>query len=255
MTLLEQFIQLQVLAFILTFVRIGTAAMIMPGIGDSFVPANVRLYFALAFSLVLMPFVAAKLPQPMPVGAMFFVLIFVEFLVGALIGTVARTFMSITDTAGMIVSFQSGLSNAQLFNPQMAGQGSLIGAFFSITGATLLFTLDLHHLLIAGMIESYNRFPLGDVPDVGSVANLITRSVAAAFMIACQMAAPFLVVILLLYAAMGVLTRLMPQMQIFILMLPVQILLGLLVLMMVFSASMMLFVEKYRDYLGTFLGG
>jgi flagellar biosynthesis protein FliR len=254
-SLLEQFLQLQVLAFILTFVRIGTAAMIMPGVGDSFVPANIRLYFALAFSLVLMPLVASHLPNPIPTGAMFFILIFIEFLIGVLIGTVARILMSATDTAGMIVSFQASLSNAQLFNPQLAAQGSLMGAFFSITAATLLFTLNLHHLLILGLIESYERFPIGDVPDTGSMADIITQSVGAAFMIACQMTAPFLILILVLYLAMGILTKLMPQLQIFLIAMPVQILLALVVLILVFSAMMTFFLTQYRDHLGTFLGG
>lgn len=255
MSLLESFITLNVLAFILTFVRIGTAVMLMPGIGDSFVPANIRLYFALALALVLMPMVATKLPNPMPMGGMLFILIFVEFLVGALIGTVARIFMSATDTAGMIVSFQAGLSNAQLFNPQMAGQGSLVGAFFSVTAATLLFTLNLHHLMIMGLLESYNRFPIGDIPDVGSMASVVVSSIAAAFLIAAQMSAPFLILILILYTAMGVLSKLMPSLQIFILAMPVQILLSLLILSLSVGAILLYFAEKYRDHLGAFLGG
>ncbi len=255
MSPIESFLTLHVFALILTFVRIGTAVMIMPGVGDSFVPANIRLYFALAFSFVLMPFVATKLPMPIPTGGMFFILIFVEFLVGALIGTVARIFMSATDTAGMIVSFQSGLSNAQLFNPQMAGQGSLIGAFFSITAATLLFSLNLHHLLIMGLIESYNRFPVADLPDVASMAQVITNSIAAAFLIATQMSAPFLIVILILYAAMGVLSKLMPSLQIFMLAMPVQIVLSLLILVLAISSALLFFTDQYRAALGNFLGG
>lgn len=255
MSLLEQFLTLQIFALMLTFVRIGTAVMIMPGVGDSFVPANIRLYFALALSLVLMPIVASKLPMPLPTGGMFIILIFIEFLVGAMIGTVARIFMSITDTAGMIVSFQSGLSNAQLFNPQTAGQGSLMGAFFSVTAATLLFSLNLHHLLIMGLVESYSRFPVGDVPDVGSMASVMTDSVGAAFAIAAQMAAPFLVLILILYAAMGVLSKLMPSLQIFMLAMPVQIFLSLVILTLAIGAMFMYFVDRYQFYLGNFLGG
>lgn len=255
MSLLEQFIALNVFAFILTFVRIGTAIMIAPGVGDSFVPQNIRLYFALAFSVILTPLVASKIPGPVPAGSMFFILIFVEFLVGALIGTVARILMSATDTAGMIVSFQAGLSNAQLFNPQIAAQGSLFGAFLSVTAATLLFSLDLHHMLIMGLMESYNRFPIGDIPDIGSMADIITRTVSAAFLIACQMSAPYVILILILYVAMGILAKLMPQLQVFMLAMPVQILLSLVITVLVISTMLMFFVDRYESYLGTFLGG
>lgn len=247
--------QLHVLALILTFVRIGTAVMIMPGVGDSFVPPNIRLYFALALSVVLMPIVAAKLPAPLPAGGVLVALIVSEFIVGAMIGTVARIFMSITDTAGMIVSFQAGLANAMLFNPQMAGQGSLMGAFMSITGATLLFMTDMHHLMIMGLTESYTRFPMGELPDTGGMAQVIIQSISSAFRIAAQMAAPFLILILVLYTAMGVLSKLMPTLQIFILAMPVQILLSLVIFTFAVSGMFLYFLDQYRDQIGTFLGG
>lgn len=255
MPTLESFLETHVFAFILCFTRIGTATMMMPGIGDSFVPANIRLYFTLALSVVLTPFVMTHLPNPLPTGGLLFTILCLEFLTGALIGSIARIFMSITDTAGMIISFQAGLSNAQLFNPMMAGQGSLIGAFMSVAAAALLFSLNLHHLLIMGLIESYNRFPIGDLPDVGSMTQIVTQSLSAAFLIATQMSAPFIVLILILYAAMGVLSKLMPTLQIFMLAMPVQILLALILLTISISGMLMYFAEQYRDYLGTFLGG
>jgi flagellar biosynthetic protein FliR len=255
MTILESLLQLYVMAAALTFVRVGTAVMMMPGVGDSFVPANIRLMFALALSAVLAPVIAPLLPNPLPGGFFLFILIFMEFVIGALIGTVARIFMTATDTAGMIISFQSGLANAMLFNPQLAGQGSLMGAFLSITAATLLFTLDLHHMMILGLIESYQKFPIGNMPDVGSMAELITKAVGSAFLIAAQMAAPFLIVILILYAGMGVLSKLMPTLQIFILAMPVQILLSLLVFTMAASGMFLFFADQYRVHVGAFLGG
>lgn len=255
MSLLETFVTLHILAFILTFVRVGTIIMMMPGIGDSFVSGSIRLYFALGFALVTMPLVASHLPAPLPTGMGFFALIFTEFLVGALIGSVARILMSATDTAGMIASFQMGLSNAQLFNPQLATQGSLMGAFFSVTAATLLFTLDLHHLMLRGIIESYALFPFGEMPDTGSMADMIARTVSYAFMVAAQMSAPLLILILILYAAMGVMTKLMPSLQIFILAMPVQIWLAMLITMLAISSMLLLFTTKYADYLGLFFSG
>jgi flagellar biosynthetic protein FliR len=255
MPTLESFLETHVYAFILCFTRVGTAAMIMPGVGDSFVPANVRLYFCLALSVVLTPMIVTYLPNPIPAGALFFAILFLEFLTGAFIGTIARIFMSITDTAGMIISFQAGLSNAQLFNPMMAGQGSLIGAFLSITAATLLFSLNLHHLLIVGLINSYDRFPIGDIPDVASMTQVVSQSLSAAFMIAIQISAPFIVLILIIYAAMGVLSKLMPTLQIFMLAMPVQILLALVLLVLSLSSMLLFFAEQYRSHLGSLLGG
>lgn len=251
---LQTFLTQGVFAFILTFVRIGAAATIMPGLGDSFVPQNIRLYIALALSLVLMPLVMPYLPNPVPTTMMLFVLITSEFIIGIFIGTVARIMMTALDTAGMIISMQSGLGNAQVFNPTMAAQGSLVGALLSITGVVLIFVTNLHHLLIYGLLGSYEVFPVGQLPDTGSMAELISKAIAGSFLIGLQISAPFIVLSMMLYIGMGVLSRLMPQVQVFMLSLPLQITLSLLTLMLMFSAGMLFWLTKFEEAMMFFFG-
>ncbi|MEM6781603.1 MAG: flagellar biosynthetic protein FliR [Pseudomonadota bacterium] len=253
MSLLEQFLVGNVLAFILVFVRIGTAMMILPGIGDSFTPRNIRLYIALAISVVLTPFLSRYIPTEIPSSAMLFTLIFMEFLIGLFFGTIARIFMTALDTAGMVISLSTGLANAQLFNPIAAGQGSLMGAFLSVTGVCLVFAANLHHLLIYGLVDSYEGFPVGGIPDVGSMAEMVTRAVSSSFLIGVQIATPFLAVALLIYIGMGVLTRLMPQIQVFILALPVQIMLGLITMALAVSTAMLFWLGEYEETMTFFL--
>ncbi|MCB9988758.1 MAG: flagellar biosynthetic protein FliR [Rhodospirillales bacterium] len=253
METLQTFITTGVFAFILTFVRIGTAATIMPGIGDSFTPANIRLYIALGLSLVLAPLVAPMLPDPIPQGPLLFILITMEFIIGLFIGTVARVFMAALDVAGMVISMASGLGNAQLFNPGFSAQGSLIGAFLSVTGVILLFATNLHQVLFFGLIGSYEMFPVGAIPDTGSMAEMMSKAVSAAFMIGVQIAAPFLIVALLVYIGMGILSRLMPQVQVFLLALPLQILLSFITLSLTISAGMLFFLSKFEEGMIFFL--
>lgn len=234
---LETFLSTGVLAFMLIFARVGTALMIMPGLGDSFISERIRLHMALAISFVLFPLVMKYVPVPLPPIFALVSMMVVEVIVGLLIGTVARIFMTALDTAGMVVSTQSGLANAQVFNPSLATQGSLMGAFLSVTGVLLLLASNLHHLLLMSIVESYKQFPMGDLPDTGSMADLIARVISASFSIGVQMAAPFIVLTMLIYVGMGVLSRLMPQVQVFLLALPIQILLS--VLMLFFSLSAM----------------
>lgn len=249
----EEFITTGVFAFILTFVRIGTAVMIMPGLGDSFVPARIRLHIALGLTLALFPLLIPLMPSPIPGTMMLFFMIVVEFLIGIFFGTIARIFMTALDTAGMVISLQSGLANAQLFNPSLAAQGSLMGAFLSVTGVVLLFATNLHHLLIMGVLESYQLFPLGVIPDTGSMAELMARAVSSAFTIGFKIAAPFVIITLLIYVGMGVLTRLMPQVQVFLLALPLQILLSMVTLTLVLSAGLLYWLTQFRDSMGFFL--
>lgn len=250
---LQTFLTTGIFAFLLAFVRIGTAVMIMPGIGNTFVPPNIRLYFALGMAGVMFPLIQAKLPGEMPQGAMLFTLLGFEFVVGLFVGMVSRMLMAALDVAGMIVSMQSSLANAQLFNPSFASQGSIIGIFFTLSGVMLLFTTDLHHLMIMGMIESYELFPIGSDIPIGSMTKLLTDALAGSFAVGIQITAPFLVLILLLYIVMGIMTKLMPQVQIFMIAVPVQILIALITLALVVSAMMLVWLDQFDKGMKFFL--
>lgn len=250
---IETFLVSSVLAFILTFVRMGTAVMIMPGLGDSFVPERLRLLIALALSFVLFPLTVKYMPAQVPGTFTLMLLIVMEFVVGLFFGTIARIFMTALDTAGMVISTSSGLGNAQVFNPSMAMQGSLIGAFLSVTGVLILFATDLHHLLIMGLVESYTLFPVGAIPDTGSMAELLARTVSASFSIGVKIGAPFIVLTMLIYVGMGVLSRLMPQIQVFLLAIPLQILLSVITLMLTMSAIFIYWAGQFEEGMIFFL--
>lgn len=252
-SIIGDFLAANVLAFILTFVRLGTAVMIMPGLGDSFVPERVRLLIALALSFALFPLTVKYMPGPIPGTFTLFALVVSEFLIGLFFGTIARIFMTALDTAGMVISTQSGLGNAQVFNPSMATQGSLVGAFLSVTGVLILFATDLHHLLIGGLIESYDLFPVGVLPDTGSMAQLIAHTVSASFAIGVKIGAPFIILTLLIYVGMGVLSRLMPQIQVFMLALPLQILLSLITAMLVLASMFLYWALQFEQGMVFFL--
>jgi flagellar biosynthesis protein FliR len=114
---------------------------------------------------------------------------------------------------------------------------------------TLIFAADLHHLVIAALNDSYTLFQPGEIPLLGDVAALTTRTVAAAFRIGIQLSAPFLVFGLLFNLGLGVLARLMPQMQVFFVGLPLSILLGFLILFLVVATMMTTFLGSVEDVL------
>ena len=253
MSALEEFLVTGVFAFMLTFVRLGTAVMIMPGLGDSFVPERIRLHIALALSFALFPLVMPHMPSPLPGTFVLMSLIVMEFIIGLFFGTIARIFMTALDTAGMMISMSSSLSNAQMFNPSLSMQGSLVGAFLSVTGVVVLFSVNLHHLLIAGVMESYEMFPVGIVPDTGSMAELMARVVSTSFAVGIKISAPFVVLTMVIYVGMGVLSRVMPQVQVFLLAVPLQILLSLLLMTIVLSSCYLYWLREFEQGMVFFL--
>ena len=244
-SLLQQIVVGNLFAFLLIFMRFGMALMIMSGIGDSFVTPQVRLLFAVSFCFVLTPVLATALPAIPASTPALILLLLSEAFIG----------LFVLDTAGATISLQSGFSNAMVFNPATATQGSLIGALYSMLGLTLLFVSNLHHFLLGVLADSYILFPAkGLFPDTASVSDIVARSVSVAFATGIQLSMPFIVVGLLINVVFGLLGRLMPQIQIFFLALPIQILIGLIILTMVLSASMLLWLNSYAGTISSLLG-
>lgn len=252
--MLETFIETQLFAFLLIFTRVGTAMMIMPGIGESFTPTNIRLFIALGLSVVMTPVLSSFLPALPTQPGLLFMMLGAEALIGLFIGTVMRVLMSALDTAGMVIGLNTGLANAQVFNPASGGQGSIIGALLSVFGVTMILVTNMHHLLLITIFESYQMFPAdGIVHSTGQMADVIARVVNTAFNAGVKMAMPFIVVTLVVYTGFGILGRLMPQIQIFFLALPIQIMLAIITLSLVFSTIILYWLNLYEESVTRYL--
>jgi len=251
--MLERLMTAEVFALVLIFARIGSAFILMPGIGENYVSPRVRLLLAGAVAILVAPVVAPRLPAlPASVSSMF-LLLGGEIGIGLFVGTVARVALSALETAGTLISFQTGLASAQVFNPLLSDQGSLVSVLISVVGLVLIFETDMLHLLLRATVDSYTLFVPGALPPIGDFSEMISRLVARSFAIAMQLSAPFLVLSLVTYIALALITRLMPQLQVFFVALPLQIGLGFLLLGLTFSTLMMWFLENFADVIRGFV--
>lgn len=239
----------------LVFARLGSAIMVLPGFGELTIPARVRLGFALVVTFVMMPLIAPTLPPPPAALYAFVVLLIGEILIGIVIGMIARLLMSSLQVAGTIIGFNTGLASAQLFDPNAGQQGAITGAFLSTLGITLLFTTNMHHLMIQAMADSYVMFAPGAGIPVGDFSELASQLVSRSFRIGFQIALPIVIVGTIIYVAMGLMARLMPQIQIFFIALPVQIVVGFAILAITLGAGMMMFLDAYESAMGGFVVG
>ena len=225
-------------AFLLAFARVGTMVMLLPGVGEMSVPSRVRLTMALVLTAILLPAHQKAYAIDLKALGPVIVVLFQELVIGAVLGLTARLAISALQIAGAVVAQQLGLGFVTAVDPSQNQQGLLVGNFLTVLGITLIFATDLHHLVIAGLNDSYTIFAPGEMPIVGDVAKHITQIIATSFRIGIQLAAPFLVFGLLFNLGLGVLSRLMPQMQVFFIGLPLSILLGFLLLVLVIGAMM-----------------
>lgn len=250
---LEQYLPTQVFIFLLVFVRTGAIVMLMPGIGETYVTTRVRLFFGLALTLVIAPVVENLLPAEPPSAGALLLLIISELVIGLYLGLIARILLLTLDTAGRIISFSIGLASAQVFNPSSASQATLPGLILTMLGILMIFVTNLHHLMITAMVDSYQSFQPGQPLPLNDMGEAITLLVAKSFKIAVQLSAPFLIFSLLFFVALGIVARLMPQMQIFFVGLPVQIAVGVFMLSAILMAMMEVFLNYFAENAAFFM--
>ena len=125
--------------------------------------------------------------------------------------------------AGTVIAFKSGLAYALTMDPSQGVQGALIASFLSILGVVVIFSLNLHFLMLRGVADSYVLFVPGQLPPIGDFADLALRVAAGSFALGIQLAAPFIVYAMILNISLGVMARLMPSLPIFFVVMPLQI--------------------------------
>ncbi|GJD48847.1 Flagellar biosynthetic protein FliR [Methylobacterium crusticola] len=234
-------------AYLLTFARVGTLVMLMPGIGEQMVSPRLRLGFALLLALVLFPVARPLLPTTAGPGLIG--VLIGEIAVGLVLGLSVRAIIAALQTAGTIVAQQLGLAYAMTVDPTLGNQQATLGSFLSLLGLTLVLAADLHHLAIAGIRDSYALMPPVGVPSTGDAAAFAVRAVARGFSLAVQISAPFIAFGILFNLGLGVLSRLMPQMQVFFVATPAAILIGMAVFLATLGAMMGVFVDDLGRWL------
>jgi flagellar biosynthetic protein FliR len=236
--------------YLLLFARIGAFLMLVPALGEDTIPQRLRLSFALALTFMLYPLLIEYLP-PLPgdLGGIV-VQLSRELAVGLILGAITRIMVMATAVAGAIVAFQAGLSVAMTADPTQGGvQGAIFGSFLSFLGMALIFATDLHHLTLAAVYDSYMTFdPQADIM-FDDAAQLAIRTVSSAFTIGVQMSAPFIVFGLVFNLGAGILARLMPQLQVFFILMPANILAGLVLFALLLVAMMGWYLTAFENHL------
>jgi flagellar biosynthetic protein FliR len=232
--------------FMLVFARVGSMVMLLPGLGESNIPVRIKLGIALLLALIILPLHRGAYHVDMQSINPLLIMMIHEIVVGIVLGATARVTLSALQVGGSVIAQQMGLGFVTSVDPTQGQQGVLIGNFLTMLGITLLFATDSHYLVIAAINDSYNIFSPGDLTPSGDIAALATRAFAAAFKIGMQLSAPFLVFGLVFNVGLGVLARLMPQMQVYFVGVPLSILAGFLIFSLVLVAMMGTFINYFN---------
>jgi flagellar biosynthesis protein FliR len=251
MTVNLSFLPALAAVFMLMFARLGTMVMLMPGLGEQGIPARIRLVVALVLVLVMLPLHRAEYAVDITQNfAPLVGLLVQEVMIGVVLGLTVRLALSALQIAGATIAQQLGLGFVTTVDPTQGQQGVLVGNFLAMLGVALIFATDLHHVVIAALDDSYRLFRPGVTLPTGDIAELMLSTVGGAFRVGVQIAAPFLVFGLLFNVGLGVIARLMPQLQVFFLGLPASIMIGFALMMLLVGALM----STFLGYIGGVLG-
>lgn len=242
--MLSGLLEAELYAYILVFARMGGAFMLLPGFGERVIPERTRLLLALAVTFAVTPILASRLPA-IPDGIAPLVLTLLsELLVGVFLGSIARLMFNTLDIAGSLILNQVGLASATALNPLMIDQGAAVSIMLMLAASVIILQTDLHVLLLRGLIDSYALFDPARPWPLGDYTAAFVKTYTQVFDIALRMTAPFIIATMVLYVGLALVARLMPQLQVFFIALPLQIILGFVVLVAVLPAIMISFTDE-----------
>ena len=228
----------------LLFARLGAVMMIAPGWGEQTTPPMMRLGVAVLVTATLAPTLAGNTPA-MPAditGAI--PMVITEVIIGLILGLGARLMMSALQVAGATVGLASGLGFAQQVDPIASQPAAIFSGFFSMMGVVLIMAAGLHRVMLEAAADSYVLFPPGAFPPIGDASSFVIDAVSNSFRLGIQIAAPVLIFSLVFNVALGLISSLIPQVQVFMTAMPLSVMLGLAVTALGLGGGMMIWLQE-----------
>ena len=244
-----------VLQAALVFARVGGMVMLLPGFGEASVPPIIRAGIAMAFTIIIFSLVESRLPTvsqlPFALGSA----LISEIAIGLYLGWLVKVAALALPMAGQVISYQIGLSSVIVPDQQLGAQSTLLSSAFGLAVPALIFGSGLFALPIMALVTSYRLMPPGGVIQASDIVHLAFMFSRQEFLMALRLAAPFLVAGLMWQAGLAIITKLVPQIQIFFIAAPGQILGGLTLLGLTCMTLIALWERGFNHIISLGLGG
>ncbi|MEI3597135.1 MULTISPECIES: flagellar biosynthetic protein FliR [unclassified Oceanobacillus] len=233
---------------LLVFVRLLSFFIVIPLFSYRTIPMPFRIGFSFFLALILFQTIDTSI---LALDHTYIFLVVKEALVGLLIGLIAFIIVSALQVAGGFVDFQMGFAIANVVDPQTGAQSPLTGQYFYMIALLFLLAVDGHHLIIDGIFTSYEFVPIDAYLPLHeeSIAEFIIQAFNYMFIIAFQMAIPIVGTLFLVDIALGIIARTVPQLNVFVVGLPLKIFVSFMAIL-IFLA---LFMTAVENLFGTML--
>ena len=242
-------------AFALLLARTGCACMLLPGIGEAELPATVRAGFAVALSVLLLPVVeplVSTLPSRPPAAAL---MVAAEVATGLWLGWLTRILVLALPMAGQVIAGLAGWSNVLQTDALLGGQVSALSRAWALAATVALLASGLYALPLAALAGSYRLIAPGALLPAADSAQQVVAALGAATALVLRLASPFVLGSMVWHSALALLARLVPQLQVYFMAMPGQILGGVLLLAVLASALLAGWLGEMRSGFALLPGG
>ncbi len=231
--------------FLVCAARVGSLMATLPIFSGGTTPALVRLGLAVTMALVVFPVAEPFLPAVALTPGGLGLLVANEALLGLMVGFTARILFTAVELGGTIIGYQMGFSAANVYDPQSQHQVSLIGQFQNVLAILLFLALDVHHLFLRAIVDSYRFLAPGGLDLAGGAIPYLVALSGDIFVLGVRFAAPVLAVLHLSGLVLGILARVFPQLNVFMLSFPVNIGLSFLVIGLTLNLALALLGREF----------
>ncbi len=220
----------EVIFFMLVLSRVAGIFAALPVFGGRRMPLRIKAVTVFMVTLVCFPHLSVALPQ-MPSDAFSLALLaFSEVMIGLTLAFITQIIFAAVEFSGQIIGMQMGLTISSIIDPSQGTQTQIMSVVQTLFATLMFLSLNIHHLFIRAIMDSFKVIPLGGWHLSGELVNFLVMRTADIFVIGIRLAAPVMVALLLTTVALGIMARAFPQMNIFMISMPLNIGLGLVIL-------------------------
>ncbi len=218
-----------VLVFVMALARVTPLFILAPVFSSRQIPTQAKAVIAVALAIGLTP---AADPGHAISGSSFEILgmLLIEFLVGFALAFAVAAILASLEVAGTILDFVVGFSFGAQIDPISGNQNSVLARLYGLIGAVIFLTIGGDEWVIRGIARSYELVPIGESPDINLLIGGAVDTFAAIFGAALQIAAPVLLALTLTDVGFGLVSRVVPQLNVFAVGLPIKVLVGMLLI-------------------------
>ena len=219
--------------FLLILVRTTGLFVASPIFGRKNMPAIMKVGLSLTTALILLPLKINTYSLKIDNLRTLIFFVITEFLIGIIIGFIGFIYFTVIYLAGTIIDIELGFGMVNIMDPQTNAQMPIMGGFYNILFTLIFLTINGHHQLIKSLINSYEILPIGlQISINDNVISYLSGILTETFILAFKLSAPILISIFLVNVVLGILARTMPQMNIFMVGMPLKIVIGIIIILL-----------------------